>query len=54
MIIKIKKNFDKYVINHVNKKFPHYREHKYSDRYCLIMFKKMLNDVVKWESLKKL
>ena len=51
---KIEKSFNKYVINQVNKKFPHYREHKYSDHYCLIMFKEMLNDVVKWKSLKKL
>ena len=50
---KIEKSFDKYVINQVNIKFPHYREHKYSDQYCLSMFKEMLNDV-KWKSLKKL
>ena len=43
---KIEKSFDKYVINQVNIKFPHYREHKYSDQYCLSMFKEMLNDVV--------
>ncbi len=36
---KIEKSFDEYVINQVSKKFPHYREHKYSDQYCLIMFK---------------
>ena len=51
---KIDNSFNKYVINQVNKKFPHQREHKYSDAYCLLMFKEMLNDVVKWKSLQKL
>ena len=51
---KIEKSFDKYILNQVNKKFPHSRKHKYSDKYCLLMFKEMLNDVVKWKSLTKL
>ena len=50
----IEKTFDKYIINQVNKKFHHYREHKYTDEYCITMFKEMLNDVVKWKSLQKL
>lgn len=51
---KIEKSFNKYVISQVIKKIPHYRQHKYSDIYCLDMFKDMLDDVVKWKSLQKL
>jgi hypothetical protein len=51
---KIENSFDKYIIDQVNKKLPHMRKHKYSDEYCLGLFKEMLDDVVKWKSLKKL
>ncbi len=51
---KIEKSFNKYATKQVIKKIPHYRQHKYSDRYCIGMFKNMLNDIVKWKSLQKL
>ena len=51
---KIENSFNKYVIKQVIKKIPHYRQHKYSDQYCLDMFKDMLGDLVKWKCLKKL
>ena len=38
----------KKIYNKIEKSFD-----KYSDQYCLIMFKAMLNNVVKWKSLKK-
>ena len=51
---KIDKLFDKYILDQVNKKFPVYRIHKYSNEYCLKMFKCMLIDVTRWVSLTKL
>ena len=48
---KIEKTFNKYILNIVASTIPHTRKHKYSDEYCLKMFKYMINDVVKWKSL---
>ena len=48
---KIKKTFDKCILDQVSKILPHTRKHIYSDEYCLSMFKFMLNDTVKWSSL---
>ena len=49
---KIKKTFDKCILDQVSKILPHTRKHLYSDEYCLSMFKFMLNDTVRWSSLK--
>ena len=46
-------NYDKYILRRVKIKFPHIRKHKYSDEYCLSLFKLMLNDFVNWPSLKE-
>ena len=49
---KIEKTFNKCVLDQVSKILPHTRTHKYSDEYCLSMFKMMLHDTFKWSSLK--
>ena len=43
---KIKKTFDKCILDQVSKILPHTRKHIYSDEYCLSMFKFMLNGAV--------
>ena len=44
--------FTEYILKEVDKTFPIYRKHKYTNEYCIKMFKFMLIDVNKWSSLR--